>query len=76
MRELVWTREPPERVGWYWLRNETILSGDQLNVASVVEITEKRLSALGHRDFVARRFEEAEWAGPIPEPKEDCDASE
>lgn len=52
--DLIWTKEKPKQQGWYWWRLE---SGSW---AGIVEFNPE--------NELDRR--EAEWAGPIPKPRE------
>ncbi len=71
MTELRWTAEPPTKVGWYWHR----LNPRQYH--EMVEVWEVNpgmgafvISDPGGHIITDVAKMNAEWAGPIPEPKE------
>lgn len=54
-RVLRWTKEPPTKPGWYWVRFDK-------EEIRMLEIRRSELKTI-------QKFTEWEWAGPIPEPK-------
>jgi hypothetical protein len=72
MSELVWTREKPRDVGWYWLREER--ENGQYVQDEIVEVQNNFSSyyivkwASGRRE--EKRNVSGLWAGPIAPPKE------
>ncbi len=53
-RSLAWTDEPPKVPGWYWCRDEN----DKENARIIFPNIRKT------------KWRDKQWAGPIPEPKE------
>ena len=53
-RPLAWTDEPPKVPGWYWCRDEN----DEENARIIFPNIRKT------------KWRDKQWAGPIPEPKE------
>ena len=53
-RSLAWTDEPPKMPGWYWCRDEN----DKENARIIFPNIRKT------------KWRDKQWAGPIPEPKE------
>lgn len=70
--DLVWTKDKPTKLGWYWFRFGTdgfafvvrvaywVLGGDTLYV----------YDHYGNRLPLSDSYWRGLWAGPIPEPKE------
>jgi hypothetical protein len=78
MSDLQWTDEPPEEEGWYWLKD------DEMSPLSP-RIVEVEYSTIDQELIVSdpidgtgiqrglHEYSDAQWAGPIPEPKPNKD---
>lgn len=61
--QLVWTTEPPKQPGYYWCRYK----GSDKSTWSPTYIP----ACADHTKYtISFKSKDVEWAGPIPEPKE------
>ena len=57
-----WTKENPTQ-GWYWMRKPNTLEIVHVQCGLYV------MGRIGGRSLSDEYFNDAEWAGPIPEPE-------
>ena len=67
IKDLVWSKSPPTKPGWYWLDRHVWHESPR-----IVEIRDYAGElAIGNSTISGRWMEKATWAGPIPEPKKE-----
>lgn len=68
---MIWSKETPTQLGWYWWRRSKFNNKRPLQIIEDSELTgqlmTKRWVAILDRDPLTMS---GEWAGPIPEPEE------
>lgn len=63
VRALKWTGEKPSMPGWYWMKNDSYLTGP-----TVTMIHQHQLDDWGRYLKSSGLKGDGEWAGPIEEP--------
>lgn len=85
-QDLVWSKSPPRKVGWYWSREFYEFPDHHWGEPRMTRVSEKRPSSeerevvlgdpmylVASDDSNCMNFSQHEWAGPIPEPSEPSD---